>query len=329
VVFSNPLHVRCGDDILDKLRAAGLPGTRIKWCDPVCVGPTPRTENPEAWYRIRAEYLSHFGDQPLATVDAQLREQDRALLDLDSHDAVVLWFEHDLFDQSILIAVLSRLADLPAAKDRIYLVTTDRFPGHSRFIGLGQLSAEELSTLYEIAAPVSDEQIALARRAWSAWQAPDPFELQQLIDTNTGVLPFLEGAIRRHLQELPWRKDGLSLTQRRVLEALRDGPMSAGVLFERIQEAEEHPWMGDAMLFEELERMRFLESPLIRAASDKPIRRDAMVESTPLANEILDGAVDALDANPVDRWVGGVHVTSECPYRWSGVRVTSLASAKG
>jgi hypothetical protein len=325
-MFSNPLHVRCGDDILDKLRSAGLSGTRMKWCDPVCVGPTPRTDNPEAWYRLRAEYLSHFSDQPLATVDAQLREQDRALLGLDSHDAIVLWFEHDLFDQSILIAVLSRLADQPAAQNRIYLVTTDRFPGHSRFIGLGQLSADELSTLYEIAAPVTDDQIALARRAWSAWQAPDPWELQRLVDSGTATLPFLEGAIRRHLQELPWTKDGLSLTQRLALTALRDASMSAGDLFERVQEAEEHPWMGDAMLFEELERMRFLEKPLIRAASDKPIRRDAAVEATPLAIEILQGAIDALAANPVDRWVGGIRITSDCPFRWTGVRVTSIAT---
>src|SRR5207249_9122995 len=34
-----PLHIRCGDDILGKLQAAGLEGDRTRWSDPVCEGP--------------------------------------------------------------------------------------------------------------------------------------------------------------------------------------------------------------------------------------------------------------------------------------------------
>jgi hypothetical protein len=312
VRFINPLHVRCGDDILDKLKAAELPGSRMKWCDPVCVGPTPRTENPQAWYRMRAEHLGHFGDEPLATIEAELRAQDKALLEIDSHD---------LFDQSILIALLTRLADQPAAKDRLHLVTTDRFPGYERFIGLGQLTPHELRTLYETAAPVTDDQIDLARRAWDAWRSADPRDLQRLMDSDTAALPFLALAIRRHLQELPWVKDGLSFTERLVLATLESERMTAGELFERVQAAEEHPWMGDLMLFEELERLRFLPSPPVRVASDGPIKRKAAIESTELASQILDGTVNALSANAIDRWVGGVHVTSDCPWRWDGRRV--------
>ena len=322
--FSNPLHVRCGDDILDKLRAARLPGRRMKWCDPVCVGPTPRTASEDAWYRMRAKYLVRMADHPLAEVEAGLREQDEALLEVAPHDALVLWFEHDLFDQSILIAILAKLADEPAARERLYLVTTDHAEGHDRFIGLGQLTPSELSRLYQTAAPVTSEQIALGRRAWEAWQAADPIELQALLDADTAALPFLAGAIRRHLQELPWTKDGLSLTERFVLTALRSGGMTAGALFERVQAAEEHPWMGDTMLYDELERLRFLPSPLIEAGGDKSMRRTTPVESTATAREILAGSIDAMSANPVNRWVGGVHVTPECRWRWDGQRVTPL-----
>jgi hypothetical protein len=119
-------------------------------------------------------------------------------------------------------------------------------------------------------------------------------------------------------------QDGLSLTERLCLTPLQQGPMSAGELFAGAQAAEEHPWMGDTMLFDELERLRFLPHPLVKAASDKPVRRHTSVESTPLANEILDGAVNALTANPVDRWVGGVHVTPTCPWRWDGTRVAAI-----
>src|SRR5439155_23871639 len=34
-----PLHIRCGDDILDTLRTAGLEGDRTRWSDPVSERP--------------------------------------------------------------------------------------------------------------------------------------------------------------------------------------------------------------------------------------------------------------------------------------------------
>ena len=34
------LHVRCGSDILDDLRAAGVPGEFLVWADPLSQGPT-------------------------------------------------------------------------------------------------------------------------------------------------------------------------------------------------------------------------------------------------------------------------------------------------
>jgi hypothetical protein len=182
------------------------------------------------------------------------------------------------------------------------------------------LSPSELRALYDTATRITEEQVTLAERAWDAWRADHPGDLHQLLEAGTAALPFLAGAIRRHLQDLPWTSDGLSLTERLALAQLREGALPAGDLFERVQADEEHPWMGDSMLFAELDRLRFLRNPLVRAASDQPIRRATRVEASDLACQILDGAVDALAANRVDRWVGGVHVTSEGRWRWNGSR---------
>src|SRR4051794_5610272 len=38
-IFKNPLHLRCGDDIIGSLKTAGVPGRMQKWCDPLSVGP--------------------------------------------------------------------------------------------------------------------------------------------------------------------------------------------------------------------------------------------------------------------------------------------------
>jgi len=68
------------------------------------------------------------------------------------------------------------------------------------------------------------------------------------------ALPFLEAALTRHLQEFPWSIDGLSLLERRVLEALQAGPMSFERLFRAIEE--EPAFLGDAVLAWHLERMQ-------------------------------------------------------------------------
>ncbi|HWE78940.1 MAG TPA: hypothetical protein VG270_10505, partial [Pseudolabrys sp.] len=54
--------------------------------------------------------------------------------------------------------------------------------------------------------------------------------------------------LTRHLQELPWTADGLSLTQRLALQALRAGPQTVSALFRATQlDSEPLPFLGDLM----------------------------------------------------------------------------------
>src|SRR5882724_1824183 len=51
-IFKNPLHVRCGDDIIGSLKSAGVPGRMLKWCDPLSIGPTPGGISQDEWYQV-------------------------------------------------------------------------------------------------------------------------------------------------------------------------------------------------------------------------------------------------------------------------------------
>ena len=82
---------------------------------------------------------------------------------------IVLWFEHDLYDQACLVRVLATLAARPTLP-RVELVCIDRFPGIARFIGLGQLSPEQLGGLWRRRKPVGRRQLALGARGWMALQ---------------------------------------------------------------------------------------------------------------------------------------------------------------
>ena len=64
-----------------------------------------------------------------------------------AYDELVLWFEHDLFDQLNLIQVLDWIhRHVPAGKP-VSLVSIGAFPGHPDFKGLGELAPDDMASL--------------------------------------------------------------------------------------------------------------------------------------------------------------------------------------
>ena len=153
----------------------------------------------------------------------------------------MLWFEHDLYDQLQLIQVLEALGDRPGPP--VSLVCEAEY--------LGTMTPERAAELFSLRNPVTRRHVAEASRAWAAFRSPDPRDIAAV---KAQALPFLEAALTRHLQEFPWSIDGLSLLERRVLEALQAGPMSFERLFRAIEE--EPAFLGDAVLAWHLERMQ-------------------------------------------------------------------------
>ncbi|HLL67257.1 MAG TPA: DUF1835 domain-containing protein [Micromonosporaceae bacterium] len=243
------VHLRCGDDLRVKLPAAGFPGRYLSYADPVCQGLLPDLP-PDRFVEARAAFVSAAYGLPRAEVLARLRAEEAALMAALDADRVVLWFEHDRWDQLILVRVLSRIADDPRTLERVWLMSVDRFPGVPVFVGFGQLTAEQLATLAGRERPVTPAQLDLARRTWAALRAPTPKGLQELVG-GAAALPFLADALRRHLQDLPWTTDGLSLTERLCLAAADDGRgerRTLAEIFASVQAADPAIGFGDLQL---------------------------------------------------------------------------------
>src|SRR5262249_36206796 len=141
---------------------------------------------------------------------------------LDGHAGeFVLWFEADLYDQLQLAEILARLGARGVEPERITLVSVGELPGVARFGGLGELDAAQLRTVAaERAMPLPAAPLALAARAWDALRSPDPADLAALVDVRSPELRFLGEALGRLAREYPWARDGLGLTERRLLAAL-------------------------------------------------------------------------------------------------------------
>src|SRR5262249_48424658 len=172
------LHVTNGDSAADVLRTF-LTDPVVIQADVLHEGPAPALDD-EAWLDARARFLAGANDRDYARIRASLARSDRALDEAATYDRVVLWFEHDLFDQLQIVRTLSRLGRSPAAVERTNLLCIDRFPGVEPFFGLGQLDARQLSSLTGESRPVTAAQFETASKVWSAFRASDPHELNAI-----------------------------------------------------------------------------------------------------------------------------------------------------
>jgi hypothetical protein len=155
---------------------------------------------------------------------------------------IVLWFEHDLYDQAQLIHVLDQLRH---SRAEVSLIQSDRY--------LGPMIATELATLWPTRHTVTEREFALGTEAWRAFRSQDPTAIQALLAQDTSPLPYLAAALRRHLQEFPSAADGLARTQRQILEILAEAPRTFADLFTENQKREDAFFLGDSHFREYLQ----------------------------------------------------------------------------
>ena len=303
--------------------ATDVPGTGLArrvvyWRDILHEGPVPEVA-PAELRRIRADYLSgHYGAEHAGAV-RQLTERDQAL-EAGRDGEYVLWFEADLYDQLQITEVLARLAGLGVPAELITLICIGEHPGIAGFGGLGELTSEQLRELphTNACARLTSAALELATRAWAAFRAPAPRDLGAIAAARLGELRFLGEAFDRLSREYPATRDGLSLTERRVLAAVADGAPDAGTAFVRAAAREPRPYLGDSTCFGRMDRMAEGPYPLLRLdPPGRPVERTTGVRLTGAAARVLAGEADQIALGGIDRWIGGVHLQGHhVPWRW-------------
>lgn len=297
------VHVCNGDTTADTLSLADLPGEIRVWADALDQGPLLPVSDEEHW-RLRGEFWATRG---LPGAAARLEAWDRGVDEAAAAEELILWFEHDLFDQLALIRLLARLArrGLP---QQLTIVSIDRHPEVPSFLGLGQLKPEQLAELWPRRTPLSRDAIDEAITAWIAVTAGDPRALP-FLGRRIKAMPFLAGALERQLEELPDPQSGLSRTERQLLAAVARGVGAAGELTSAVQAIDPRYPITDLLLRTTLEALRrcgFIEG-------------DAELAATVLGRQALAGAIDRVHEAGIDDWRGGVRLAGRGPvWRWDG-----------
>jgi Domain of unknown function (DUF1835) len=300
-VSAKSLHITNGDSVLYMWKKAGLLGTHLAWRDALHEGPVPSGLPLEEVSRLRADYLARRGYGNAIKIHHDFQKRDAIIRKAGEFDEIVLWFEHDLYDQLHLLQILAVLADQGLGAGRVQLVQSDQY--------LGMLSADELMALYPKRRFVTTATEQGARSAWEAFISSQPPALVDAANGKYVGLPFLRDALKRLCEEYPALDSGLSRTQKQVLEACAQGASRKEDLFRRSQAREEASFLGDSSAYAAFDDMCAQPAPLLCVL-------EPGYELTVLGRRVLAGDADWLEHQPFDRWIGGVHLTTDSRWRW-------------
>jgi hypothetical protein len=275
------LHVTNGDSAGGALRQAGFHEEILPWRDVLHEGPVREGLTLQQLSEERARFIAEAGWGRYAEIDEDFRRRDEHLQRSGNHGEIVLWFEHDLYDQLQLIQLLDWFARNP--HPRLTMICEAEY--------LGRMKPARMQELFLARTPVTGGQLREAGEAWAAFAAPDP---SRIPFAAKGELRFLGAALRRQLEEYPWTTDGLSRLERRVLDLLERAPLPWTRVFTGIDE--DPIFLGDLVLRWHLARMA--EEGLLEERGGQWVLKSRT------------------RTKRVPRWLGGVRVDEQCPWRW-------------
>jgi len=248
--MSSTLHITSGDIAGSSLAKSGLPGEVFVWHDILYDGPRKPGWPDDETLQSRALFLEGVtgGGLNRQEVLETLRTQYHKLEAARNYDSLVLWFDACLFDQSMLAHILACLRFL--GNEQAELICVDAYPGIEPYHGLGQLSPEQLASVYDRRQPLSFDQFRFAEKVDTAFALQDKAMFTELSRQSNAPLPWIPAAVTRWLQELPFDATGLGRLEQLALEAIRSGCCTPAEILARVSASDTPPqFWGDITLW--------------------------------------------------------------------------------
>lgn len=297
----NTLHITNGDVTVDLLKAGNLSGSFLPWRDVLHMGPVPAELELSELSAVRAKFIADLGWGNEQKLQLDFNQRDQALRKWKQYDKVVLWFEHDLYDQLQLIQLLDFFV-----KDSSHSIQPELVNTNSH---LGYYSPKDVAGLYQSRQIITQAQLQLGSMAWQAYRQSSPYQWSELLHLDTAVLPHLKNAVMRSLQELPNSQSGLNRTEFLMLQIIHQGVSNKRELFAYYNKLEPNAFHGDSGFFWYLDQL-VKDTPTIVTKNKESF------SLTQLGDDILNLNKKWHRHYNADHWLGGHKINTTPRLCW-------------
>ncbi|WP_274361260.1 sigma-70 family RNA polymerase sigma factor [Paenibacillus thermotolerans] len=311
------LHIVNGDSVGDKLKQGGIEGDILVWREIYTVGPVFENMSEDAHRSERAAYLERAMGIPRDTFMEYCRSQEQVLGGFQKYREIVLWFEHDLYDQTMLAYLLNWFSGQKLGDTKLSLLTIGEFPGIPLFRGLGQLTPKQLMSLSGTWKAIGRRELELGRKAWTAYASERLSDHVRLLQEDLSALPFLKEAFEAHLSRLPSPANGLGAIEQATLESVAAGIVEPYELFRAVGDRLHLLGMGDLEYWHRMAIMSAEPGALLHIqgmeafpsfTSPVPPFRNCNVDLTELGKRVLDGKERWSSAKRDEERLGGLQI---------------------
>lgn len=310
------LHIMNGDHAANRLRESGIQGDILVWRELYTYGPVTTDMKKSTARQHRAIVLEDELGIPQKEY-LQIEALEKKLRSLQQYKEIVLWFEYDLYDQTMLSYLLNYFSGEDLQNIRLNLLCINSYPEVEHFRGLGQLTSKQIESLSGSWHVIEKQELRAGKQFWEAYTSSDIRQHQQYLQSGTNELPFAKATFEAHLSRLPSVTNGLGSIEQATLQAISAGVQHPHDLFREVGDKLHILGLGDLEYWAHLKRIAEGASALIRmsGASSFPkytqydqAFRNAVLSLTDLGVQVLKDEVNWGTLREDEYWVGGLHV---------------------
>ncbi|VDC31617.1 DUF1835 domain-containing protein [Pseudogemmobacter humi] len=286
-------------------------GVRVcGFAEDLTIGPLPQTRDSRELRRARLRYWRQM------IPDAAARP---LWPPLSGAERVEIWTGGAAREQLFLIGLVDAALSQGVAPDRIAI---RQFPAPSPRDALALMNLEALRSLRPDPLPCSPEIAGALRHLWRTVTAPDPGLLAAACRQGASVpgLPWLDRGLQAILEAYPDLASGLDLADRLLLQEVAAGRSEAARIVGHVMGAglARGRLFADLPLFHRLRQMADprLPAPALTLREDPGPVQGGEYHLTAAGADYLAGRRNAVGANGIDRWAGGVHLNSRSGGVW-------------
>ena len=315
------IHIVNGDALANKMK--NFNGMVMPWREMYDFGPLMKDGSQEILLIKRSLFFEEKVGIPASLFIENGQKQNQWLDNLPRNSEIILWFEHDRYDQTMLMYLLHELSTKEF--ENLSMVTINQYPGIDPFFGLGQLSMQQLEDLcHTNRRSITKEQISEAIEGWNAYTSANPIEIEKWITSSKGHLPFLKKALETHLSYFPSVQNGLNEVESLIFAFINKNTCSFTEIFQYINEQRVNDGLSDLHMAAMINQYISGEYPLLQSDVPLPNFKHPIPKSnltlTSFGFDVLQGNRDRFNFSGIDWWLGGVHLKYD-QWRWNQYRL--------